>query len=804
MSITELSAAELYRRCDPDTLSFRTTLELEPAADIIGQQRATDALRFGVGIRREGYNLFVLGPNGIGKHTLVERYLKQQAAADPQPVDWCYLYNFSAPHQPMALSLPAGTAIRLRQDMERLVGDLRTAITLAFETEEYHARIHGVEERYKQRREQAFHALADEAATKDIALLKTAEGFAFTPLQDSKVVEPDEFEALPEQRRDEISAQIKALQEQLQSVIHQIPQWQREMREGIRTINDDVGLFAVKHLIDELRHRYRDQDKLQVYFNALQDDVIDHLNEFLIPDEGAPSLQGDAAAEAAFRRYRVNVLVSHHEQNGAPVCYEDSPLHQNLVGSVEYLSQLGALVTDFLLIKAGALHKANGGYLVLDAHKVLTMPYAWEALKRALRSRTLTIESLGKIYGLMATQSLEPEPIPLDIKVVLLGDRMLYYLLLSYDPEFRELFKVAADFEDHLEFSSANALLYARMMAAMIRGEGLLPFSAGAVARIIEHSMRLAGDRDRLTAHRLSMADLLREADFWARERKASQAEAPDVQQAIDMQVQRQDRMRRNLHQAIQRDQILIRTDGMQPGTVNGLFVVDLDEFSFALPARVTATARLGEGEIVDIEREVELGGALHSKGVLILASFIGSRYAYARPLSLTGNIVFEQSYGIVEGDSASLAECCALLSAICGIPVRQSLAITGSMNQHGEVQPIGGVNEKIEGYFDVCITRGLTGQQGVIIPRSNMLNLMLRSDVVAAVAAGRFHIYAISSVDEALEMLTGISAGSIDESGNYPEGSVNRAVADRLQYLADLRHEYTAPPRGHGDDEVA
>jgi lon-related putative ATP-dependent protease len=491
------------------------------------------------------------------------------------------------------------------------------------------------------------------------------------------------------------------------------------------------------------------------------------------------------------RRYQVNLLVDNRDGRGAPVVYEDNPTFQNLVGQIEYISHMGALVTDFNLIRAGALHKANGGYLMLDAHKLLTQPFAWEAIKRALRSAEVRIESLGHSLGLTSTASLEPQPIPLDVKVVLLGERLLYYLLCHYDPEFNELFKVAVDFEDEAPRGDENHLRYASLIGAIARREKLLPFDRKAVARVIEHSSRLAGDAEKLSAQTLTVADLLREADYLAGSAGRSVVGAEDVQSAIDAQTRRADRMRRRIQEEIERGMILIATEGHRIGQVNGLSVVDLDRFAFGRPSRITARVRLGKGEVIDIEREVELGGPIHSKGVMILAGFLGARYAPDHPLSLGATLVFEQSYGGVEGDSASAAELCALLSALAEVPINQSFAVTGSVNQHGEAQAVGGVNEKIEGFYDLCKARGLTGGQGVLIPASNTKHLMLRRDVVEAVAAGKFHVYAVETIDQGMELLTGLPAGERDASGVFPTGSVNHRVEARLLELAAKRAAY-------------
>jgi lon-related putative ATP-dependent protease len=515
---------------------------------------------------------------------------------------------------------------------------------------------------------------------------------------------------------------------------------------------------------------------------------------------------------SVLKRYRVNVLVDHSASTGAPVVYEDHPTYQNLVGRVEHVSHLGALVTDFTLVQAGALHRANGGSLVLDARDVLLQPFAWEGLKRAIRSREVRIESLGQALSLISTVSLEPEPIPLDLKVALVGDRLLYYLLCEYDPDFLELFKVQADFEEEIDRSHETDMLYARLIGTLARKEGLRPLDRGAVARVIEQAARIAGDAEKVSTHMRSVSDLIREADHWAGNTGKDRLTADDVQRAIDGRIRRAGRLRERVQEQIRRGSILIDTEGVHAAQVNGLSVMQLGELAFGFPTRITARVRLGRGDVVDIEREVELGGPIHSKGVLILAGFLGGRFAADRPLTLHASLVFEQSYSGVEGDSASLAELCALLSALSGLPIRQGIAITGSVNQLGAVQPIGGVNEKIEGFFDVCAARGLSGEQGVVIPAENRKNLMLRRDVVAAVEAGRFHVHAVESADEAIELLTGREAGELGEAGEpgedgepgeggaYPPDSVNGLVEARLIALAERAREYGQQGEGAGD----
>lgn len=790
--IKRLDPQALRPQCDPQQFSFETTAELEPLTEVVGQARALDAVEFGVGMKRDGYNLYALGPAGIGKHTIVQQVLEKQARAQPPADDWCYVHNFEDRQKPLALRLVASRGAELRHDMELLVQELRTSIPAMLESDEYRAQMQEIDEELKEKQEQAFADIQKQAEQQQMVILNTPHGFAVAPTRNGEVLSPKEFEQLSAEERRHKEQIIGQLQEQLAKFLEEIPRLHKERRDKQKEVERKFTMSAVGHLIAGLKKKYDDLPEVKDYLDAVERDVVDNVKDFRTREEAtatplALALQG----APSFARYQVNLLVDHSEAQGAPIIYEDNPSYPNLVGRVEHVAQFGALTTDFTLIRAGALHRANGGYLMLDMLKVLMQPYAWEGLKRVLRSQKITIESLGQMLGVLSTVSLEPAPIPLDVKVVLMGERLLYYLLCAYDPDFRELFKVAADFDDRVERNADNSQLYARLIGTLAKKEELRPFDRGAVARIIDESARLARDSERLSSHMQSIADLLREADHWAAEAGHQAVEAVDVQKAIDGQIRRLDRVRERLYEEINRGTVLIDTGGAETGQVNGLSVLQLGDFSFGQPARITATARLGRGEVVDIEREVELGGATHSKGVLILSNFMASRYAQNQPLSLSASLVFEQSYGMVEGDSASVAELCALLSALAEVPIKQSFAVTGSVNQHGQVQAIGGVNEKIEGFYDVCKARGLTGDQGVLIPAANVKHLMLREDVVAAAHAGQFNIYPVETVDEAVSLLTGLPAGERDQQGNFPQDSVNDRVQQRLQKLSKIRQEF-------------
>ena len=807
-----LSPEQLYRAFDPATLPFETTADLPDGQEIIGQQRAIDAIRFGIGIRHQGYNLFALGPNGTGRQTTVNRFLQQRALAEPVPDDWCYVYNFAEPYRPRALRLPPGKAVTLRDDMKKLVEELTSVLAGVFAGEEYQLQKHTLEEELRGLQMEALEKLREEAKSHSIALIQTPGGFAFAPLkEDGEIIGPDEFMQLDAEAQKAIETQVGALQEALQRIMEQMPKLQREMQARLRELNERVVGFSITPLLDELRQKYADLAAVREHLDAAQADIVQNFEAFLQDEENAGrQLLGAALGIASPERrvspsrYEVNVVIDNGQTNGAPVVSLDQPRYADLVGRVEHVAQMGALVTDFTLIKPGALHKANGGYLVIEALKLLTEPFAWEGLKRALRKREIVIESLGQVYSMISTVSLEPEPIPVEVKVVLIGERQLYYLLSSADPEFNELFKVSADFEDEMGRGPENALAYARVMAEVARDEKLRPFDRRAVARVVEHGSRLVEDATKLSTHMQSVTDLLREADYWAGEAEREVVGYEDVQRALDMQTFRAGRIQEQMQEAILRDRVLIDTDGSIVGQVNGLSVYQIGSHSFGRPSRITARIRMGSGEVIDIERQVEMAGPIHSKGVMILAGFLGQRFAVDQPLSLSATLVFEQSYGGVEGDSASSAELYALLSAIADAPVCQSLAVTGSVNQRGQIQTIGGVNEKIEGFFDVCRARGLNGEQGVLIPAANVENLMLRRDVVEAAAAGQFHVYPVRTVDEGIALLTGLPAGEANEAGEYPPDSINGRIVARLKKLAETQRAFNNPPRAEDGEPPA
>lgn len=754
-----LDSSQLIRRCSFEGVNFASSAELEPLQQSLGQGRAVDALRFGIRMQHEGYNLYLLGSEGVGKLRLARELLEQEAKGKPVPDDFCYVENFTDAQKPQLLRLPAGRAQQLKHEMAQLVEDLLAALPSAFQTNEYRSRAQELEEELKDIHEKAFSALGERARQQNIAILSTPGGYTLAPLKDGALISPEDYDKLPKDEQARIDATIEEIRQDLREVMRQVPVLQRERRQRLKALNDEVSTATVGQIFNGLAKHFADLPPVLAYIEALRRDVIDNVEAFFNGEDDSPDQRSLKQKAEEMTRYSINVLVDNARTQGAPVIYEDNPTFLDLIGRVEHIAEMGTLSTDFTLIKPGALHRANGGYLLLDARKVLGNPFAYDGLKRALASKEIRIQTLEQMLSLASTLSLEPEPIPLDIKVVLVGDRLLYYLLKEYDPEFGLMFKVAADFAEDLPRNPANTLLYARLIASLQQRDGLRPLNQAAVGAVIEECSRRVEDSAKLSLDMENLGDLLREADYCAAQNAEALIRVDDVHNAIRQQEYRQAQWREQMLEATLRDIQLVDTSGSRIGQVNGLSVIQLGDYAFGRPARITATVRLGEGKVIDIEREVKLGGDIHSKGVMILSACLANRYARERPLPMAASLVFEQSYGMVDGDSASTAELCVLLSALGQIPLRQDLAVTGSINQHGEVQAIGGVNQKIEGFFELCQARGLTGTQGVVIPHANIPHLMLREQVVAAVEAGQFAIYAAREVDEVLALLSALPA---------------------------------------------
>ncbi len=791
MKNTPLDPTQLYKPCNVEQLKFNTTEELEDIDIAVGQQRAVEAVKLGIRMHKNGYNIFAMAPSGTGKLTTVRQLVEHEASRQNIPSDWCYVNNFSQPAKPTAIKFMPGQGKVFQHDMAQLIDELSVAIPAAFDGDEYRSRTGEVESESRHREINELSQLREEAANAHIILTETATGYAFSPAdENNEIISPEKFNKFDKDKQHEIQKTIFNLQERLAKLLKNFPIWRKETKRKLQALNREVAEQAVNHSIDDLIEKYAKQEAVLSYLNDAQKDIIEHVLDFLPRSEKPFPFMELAQESNPFKRYYVNLMVDFSDKKSAPVIYEDHPNYSNLIGRIDHQAYMGSLVTDFTMIKPGALHKANGGYLIIDARKLLFQPYAWDTLKRTLQSGEIRIESLERALSLISASSLEPEPIPLNLKLILMGEPLIYYLLCEYDPEFHDLFKIAADFDESMSREDSGQD-YARLLGTIARREKLRPLSQNAVARVIEHSSRMSGDAEKLLTHLRSITDLLTESDYWASNNGREHIANSDVQQAIDHKTHRLDKLREKLYENIHRGTVLIDTEGTVTGQVNGLSVLQLGEFSFGQPSRITATTRLGNGKVVDIERETELGGAIHSKGVLILSSFIAARYSRKTPFSLAASLVFEQSYGHVEGDSASLAELCAILSSVTQVPLRQDLAITGSVNQLGNVQPIGGVNEKIEGFFDICAKKGLTGTQGVIIPATNIKHLMLRWDVVHAAQSGQFNIYAVTTVDDAVELLTGMEAGVINEQGVYQPESFNAKVEAQLLQFTKIKKEF-------------
>lgn len=781
---TRLSTDQLRRRCDVSIFDFKSTEELPPLDEVVGQERAVRAATFGIEIERPGYHLYALGPAGTGKTTTVMKFLEGKAAQQPVPDDWCYVNNFEDPDKPLVLPLPAGKGLQLQKDMEDLVQELETELPRVFDSEQYRNEREQIQEEHQKRQEELMGNLQRKAEEKDLALVQTAQGLLIAPLIDGEPMPPQRWGQLDEGTRQKLEARQKEIQEEMRETRRRVQALQREARQRIRELDRQVVSNCVAHVIDDLIGRYREQEKVAQFLKRVRKDILDNVRAFKQLQEAQKGpeqmmaglgLPGPSQGRPTFDQYRVNLLVDHSRSDRAPVVLETYPTYYNLVGRIEHQAQYGALVTNFRMIKSGALHRANGGYLIVETLDLLTKPFAWETLKRALRNQEVKIELMGEEFRLVPTRSLEPEPIPLSIKVVMIGDPLFYYLLYNLDEDFRELFRVKADFGTDADWTDEMAHSYARFIGNVCREEGLTPFEPPAVGRVVEYGSRQAGDQTKVATKFGEVVDLIREADYWARKNGNGVVTAQDVQKAIEEKIYRSNRLEELIQRLIHEGTLLIDTEGEVVGQINGISVVPLGDYSFGKPSRITARTYVGSEGLINIDRETRLGGPLHNKGVLILTGYLGGKFAQDIPLALSASITFEQLYEEVEGDSASSAELYALLSSLSDIPARQGIAVTGSVNQRGQVQAIGGVNEKVEGFFKVCKLKGLTGSQGVLIPKSNVKNLMLQDEVVDAVREGRFHIWAVSTIDEGIEILTGVEAAT-----------VNAAAQKRLRELAE------------------
>ncbi len=785
----ELTADQLWAPCDPAMFDFETTETLEGEVTIIGQDRAVEAIDFGVGMTSFGFNIYALGYTGTGRATTIHTFLQRVAAGQPVPNDWIYVNNFVNPTQPRAIALPPGTAVQFQRDMQELVNDLQRDIPRAFESEDYEKQRERIVREMQEQRNEEFLRLEQKVNERGFTLLKTAMGLSIAPVLNGQVVTPEAYQQLDEATRQGIEKRQELLQGEISEAMRRVRDLEKNAKRRLQDFDREVANFAVSHPIEELKHKYRGLEEIPDYLDEVLADIVNNVEGFKSQEEATEGLAAAMQAgqrEALLRRYTVNVIVDNSAQQGAPVVTEPNPTYGNLIGRIEHRAEFGALVTDFTMIKPGALHRANGGYLVVEMRGLLTNPLAWEALKRAIKSRSIRTEEIGAQFQLISTVTLEPEPIPLDVKVLLIGDPLTYYLLYEYDEDFRKLFKVKADFGADFDRTPETSHCYARFIAARCRQENLLPFEREAVARVVEYGSRLAEHQKKLSTRFGEIADLVREASFWARRAGRQQTTAADVQKAIDQKIYRSNRAEERIQEMIDEGTLRVDVTGEVVGQVNGLSVLALGDYSFGKPGRITARTYTGKMGVISLDREAKLSGRIYDKGLLTLSGYLGGKYALKRPLSLSASISFEQLYEEVEGDSASSTELYALLSSLSGVPLKQGIAVTGSIDQQGNVQPVGGINEKIEGFFFTCKRKGLTGDQGVILPAQNVVNLMLRAEVRQAVAEGRFHLYPVRTVDEGIEILTGLPAGELQADGTYPPDSVHGRVMARLAEIAE------------------
>jgi lon-related putative ATP-dependent protease len=777
--------------CDESQFEFETTAELPELEGTIGQERALKALDFGFGITECGFNLYLSGEPGTGRTSTIRNMLKKLARQQPTPPDWCYVYNFKDPDLPISLALPGGQGAELEKDMKELLEGVKADIPKALDSKDYERHKAAVIDEYQEKNGELFGALEKEAEERGFSLQRTVSGLVMVPQKEDRNYTQEEFEALTDEGRTKLEEAGKELTDKLNDILRKVRENEKATKETLAQLDRELGLSAVGRHIEPLKAKYEANGKVVAYLDSVQEDILLNLEDFK-PQQQQSQIPGIRMArqEPSFERYQVNIFVDNHETSGAPVVFEQNPTYNNLFGRIENVWQMGGVATtNFTLIKPGALHRANGGYLIIDAREVLINPFAWDALKRCIRTGEIKIEDALEQYRFMTIVSLKPEPIPLQAKIVMIGSPWIYYLLYHLEPDYRKFFKVKADFDSRVARNSEIMRDYALFVATHCKNEKLVPFHKSGVAGLLEHSARLVEDQGKLSSQFMEIADLIREASYWAGKEGSPLVTREIVKKTIHEKVYRSNRVEERLQELFEDGTILCDTDGGEVGQINGLSVMTVADYMFGRPSRVTARVYLGRGGMVNIEREVKLSGPIHDKGVMILTGYLGGKFAYDKPLSFSASICFEQSYDGVEGDSASSTELYALLSALSGLPISQGIAVTGSVNQLGKVQPIGGVNYKIEGFYAVCKAKGLTGRQGVLIPKSNERHLMLNDEVSAAVEAGQFNVWSVETIDQGIEILTGVQAGTRQEDGSYPEGSVNWLVDKRLrEMLAQMK----------------
>lgn len=801
-----LKPDQLRRTIDPESLPFKTTAELAPLSGTVGQPRAVDAIEFGMDISVPGYNMYVAGAPGSGRESTILDFLEQTAPQRDTPWDWIYVHNFSQPDRPRAITLPAGMGAQLASDMEEFIKSAQHDIPRAFDSDDYEQRQRDALAEIQQRREQLNRELQTFATDRNFALQMTQAGIATIPMADGEPIPPEEFQQLPEETRKDYERKNQEIQRQISSTVREIRQLEKEAMERMRQLEREVALFALGPLFDELRERYGEHEEVLIYLGEVQNDIPEHLQDFR-PDQQQqqmPMMPGmqQQSPEDRLARYQVNVFIDNSNLHGAPIIRERNPTYYNLIGRVDYRAAMGSMVTDFRQIRPGSLHQANGGFLIVHALDLLSSPFSWEALKRSLICQEVQIENLGEQLSPMPTARLRPEAIPLSVKVILIGTPYLYHMLYYRDEDFTELFKVKADFAPDMEWSEDHMENYAAFVRNEVDRFGLLHFQNDAVARLIEYGARLLDHQEKLSTRLLDISNVVAEASHWAQKDGNGTVGREHVEKAIRKKEYRSNLGEERLKELYDDGTIMIDTQGMEQGQVNGLAVLGMGDHVFGKPSRITARVSLGQRGIQSIEREIKLSGQIHSKGVMTLSGYLTGKYAQHAPLAIGATITFEQSYSGIDGDSASSTELYALLSAISGLPLKQGIAVTGSVDQYGNVQAVGGVTEKIEGFFDICQQQGLTGEQGVMIPSTNVKNLMLKQEVIEAVEEGKFHIWAVSTIDEGITLLTGQDAGEPDDNGEYPDGSVHRLVQERLQEYATRQREFTRQLSSNGREE--
>ena len=778
--ITIVQADKLKNTCPEDMLKGLATDRLKPDHEIIGQERAARALQLGLGIKAQGFNIFVAGIHGTGKLTAVKSYLEEPAKQEPVPADWCYINNFKDPFQPRCLQLPAGRATAFKKEMKSLVQESLLALFKNFESEEYVKRRLQITDKLEKQQNIITNTIREKAEKESLLIKQTPWEIFTLPLRNGEPMTDQEFSALPVSEQESIRAKQNQFADEIKAALQATHKLERDATKDLANLEKEVAEYTINTMMAELEERYCNVTAVIEFLHAVKNDILENLPEFLLSHK-AGIVQPDLKGNDFLKRYDVNIIVDNSTQTGAPVVFENNPTYNNLVGRVEKESIMGTLVTDFTMIRSGAFHKANGGYLIIRADELFKNYFSWEAMKRAVRNKEIMIEEAADQLGYLTTKTLKPEPIPLQVKIILVGNPMYYYLLYAYDPDFRALFKVKADFDSEMDRSNENLINYIKFVQNLAAKENLFTADIGALAKMIEFGSRLAGDQEKLSTRFDDIADILREANHYAKQDGANSIQAAHIKKAIEEKIYRSNLIQEKFNELIQKKQIFIDFEGSKTGQVNGLSVIDLGDISFGKPSRITCTVNLGRGGIIAIEREAELSGPIHTKGILILTGYLAEKYFQDIPVSLSARLVFEQSYSEVEGDSASSTELYAILSNLSRLPIKQGIAVTGSVNQKGEIQAIGGVNEKIEGYFEICKIVGMNGEQGVLIPAANIRNLMLKDEVIEAVRTGKFHIWAVETIDDGIEILTGIKAGSVSE-----EGTVFSKVNDMIYAYSD------------------